>query len=707
MHDRSVEELKPVHLQSRGPGALVYAALAPQVTIHSGTFLVAKRAMLEIHPLTLLTYRFILSGILFVSLLLATPGILVPPSRAMRKVWFLGLLAGPLNQGLFFFGLSKSTPAHAALLYALTPLGVYLYSLLLGRERLSLRTFAGIMTAFLGVGILLLGRGLRAAIGPLVGDLLILGAVIAWVVYTVEGKSLTAEHGPVRTTAWTMIAAAFLILPIAPVVIHPSELVGLSGLALGSILYLAFFTSVVAYLLWYFALSRMEASKVAVFSNLQPVVTAIGAWALQGEQLTWEIGVGGALVLLGVRFTQVPRPRRGPALFALLLLAWTGCAPKRMEAPPPSEAFLELVESSPIETALDHSDIPDAKDIWPKMIAQARTSLDWAEFYASNAPGSRLEPVIAAIEAAADRGVRVRFLAEEKFRKTYPDTLARLASRRNIEVRLYDVASIIGGVLHAKYFVVDRRQAFLGSQNFDWRSLEHIQELGVRFQLPHAVSALLDVFETDWLLAGGADRSTRVRTVQGSVFPELFRRGESVFQVTPVFSPRGWLPDETLWDLPRLVALIDSAKRTVRVQLLTYQSTDREGLAFDELEATLRRAAARGAQVELLLSDWTKRDKMWQGLWRLHSPPAIEIRVETIPRWSGGVIPYARVIHAKYIVVDGRRSWIGTSNWERDYFFKSRNVGLIIESSELGERLDRFFGDGWNAPYSQVLEPPP
>jgi drug/metabolite transporter (DMT)-like permease len=640
-------------------------------------------------------------------MLFATPGVLVPPSRAMRKVWLLGLFAGPLNQGLFFFGLSKSTPAHAALLYALTPLGVYLYSLLRGRERLSLRTFVGIAIAFLGVGILLLGRGLRAAMGPLVGDLLILGAVIAWVIYTAEGKALTAEHGPVRATAWTMIASALLILPIAPVAIHRSGLLAISGVAVGSILYLAFLTSVVAYLLWYFALSRMEASKVAVFANLQPVVTAIGAWALQGEKLTWEIGVGGVLVLLGVRATQVPRFRRTPPLLALLLLAGIGCAPKRTEMPPPPEAFLELVESSPVETALDHSDIPDAKDIWPKMIAQARTSLDWAEFYASNAPGSRLEPVIAAIEAAADRGVRVRFLAEEKFRKTYPHTLARLASRRNIEVRPYDVASIIGGVLHAKYFVVDRRQAFLGSQNFDWRSLEHIQELGVRFQLPHAVGALLDVFETDWLLAGGADRSTRVRAVPGAVFPEILHQGESGFRITPVFSPRGWLPDETLWDLPRLVELIDSAKRTVRVQLLTYQSTDREGLAFDALEVALRRAAARGARVELLLSDWTKRDKMWQGLWRLHSPPAIEIRVETIPPWSGGAIPYARVIHAKYMVVDGQRSWIGTSNWERDYFFKSRNVGMIVESSALGERLDRFFGDGWNAPYSRVLEPPP
>src|SRR5262245_10955705 len=69
---------------------------------------------------------------------------------------------------------------------------------------------------------------------------------------------------------------------------------------------------------------------------------------------------------------------------------------------------IELVESAPIETSLDHPDIPDAADVWPAMIAGAKRSLDVAQFYVSDAPGSRLGPVIAAIEAAADRGVAVR-----------------------------------------------------------------------------------------------------------------------------------------------------------------------------------------------------------------------------------------------------------------------------------------------------------
>jgi drug/metabolite transporter (DMT)-like permease len=61
---------------------------------------------------------------------------------------------------------------------------------------------------------------------------------------------------------------------------------------------------VLSYAIWFSALARTDASKVAVFSNLQPVATALAAWVFLSEPLTWEVVVGGGLVLLGVRLTQ-------------------------------------------------------------------------------------------------------------------------------------------------------------------------------------------------------------------------------------------------------------------------------------------------------------------------------------------------------------------------------------------------------------------
>jgi phosphatidylserine/phosphatidylglycerophosphate/cardiolipin synthase-like enzyme len=175
--------------------------------------------------------------------------------------------------------------------------------------------------------------------------------------------------------------------------------------------------------------------------------------------------------------------------------------------------------------------------------------------------------------------------------------------------------------------------------------------------------------------------------------------GGAPAEVTFVASPQGLLPDESLWDLPRLVALLDSARKSIRVQVLTYKPAGRDGEPFDTLDAALRRAAARGVEVRLLVSDWNTRKGGLVGLLSLASVPHVQVNIETIPPWSGGDIPFARVVHAKYLAVDRARAWVGTSNWERDYFFQSRNVGLFVDSVPFAERLERFFDDGWNGPY--------
>lgn len=282
----------------------VYGALVGQTLISAATYLAAKRAMEELSPFELVMARFALSGTVYALLLVSLPGRVLPPRSALRRVFVLGLLAGPINQGFFFWGLDRSVAAHAALLYALTPLGVYLYLLSRKREQASRRRFFGIIIAFVGVVVLLLGRGLAAAKGPLVGDLFILCAVAAWVLYTAEGKKLIQEFGAVRATAWSMGAASLITVPFAPLVVEVESFRNLSMTALSMIGYLGIITSVVAYIFWYYALSRLEASRVAVFANLQPPATAIAAWLILGEKLTWEIFVGGALVIAGVRITQ-------------------------------------------------------------------------------------------------------------------------------------------------------------------------------------------------------------------------------------------------------------------------------------------------------------------------------------------------------------------------------------------------------------------
>ncbi len=373
-----------------------------------------------------------------------------------------------------------------------------------------------------------------------------------------------------------------------------------------------------------------------------------------------------------------------------------------------SPTTVELVETWPRGTTLDHDDIRDTHVVWLEAIEAAKSSIDLAHFYASDdpAPGgkSRLEPVVAAIERAAARGVVVRGLFDAKFHKTYPQTIDRLAKSANVTTRLLDLKSITGGVLHAKYFVVDALVTFLGSQNLDWRSLEHIQELGVLVDSAAVAAAFREAFELDWRIAGGEARAeSNSRAADG--FPLRSGDGASAFTITPVYSPAALAPDPRLWDLPRIVALIDGAKTTVRVQLLTYRMTNRDGTYFEELENALRRAAARGAKVQLLMADWCMRKGTIEGLQALEPLANVEVKLVTIPQDPAGFVPFARVIHSKYLAVDGRAAWIGTSNWEKDYFEESRNVGLVIEGGPVPSRLDAYFQDGWNGPYAKAVDP--
>jgi phosphatidylserine/phosphatidylglycerophosphate/cardiolipin synthase-like enzyme len=362
------------------------------------------------------------------------------------------------------------------------------------------------------------------------------------------------------------------------------------------------------------------------------------------------------------------------------------------QLPPP-----QLVQSIPAETDLADPALPFAKEVWPAMIRTAKTRIDLAEFYATNAPGSALEPVLAELEKAGARGVKLRVLLSTRMLGQDPPTVARLKAIPGAEVRHFDFGEGVRGILHAKYFLVDGREAFLGSQNFDWRALQHIHETGLRFSQPELVKPLGLIFETDWEFA----RSKKVPFEPGLREPvEGPRPALEVVASPPALTPPSVRPA-----LNALLEILGQAKQRVRIQLLTYSPLSGRTRFWAQLDNALRAAAVRGVKVQMLLSDWNLDRPSVDHLKSLALIPNIEIRIATIPEASTGHIPYARVIHSKYMTVDGSLLWVGTSNWAEDYFTESRNVELVLRDPALAVQGDRIFERLWNSRYVAALDP--
>jgi drug/metabolite transporter (DMT)-like permease len=273
--------------------------------ISAGTYLAAKRALLELSPWEVALVRFSLAG-LFYAALVARHRVAIP-RRDLVGLALLGLVAIPVNQGFFLWGMARTTPGHGALLYALTPIFVFLLARWRLGERVTPRKVGGIATAFAGVVVVLLGRGALGAPGSvdgLTGDLAILLAVVAWAVFAVGGKVYAERYGVRTMTGVAITFGSLAYLPFGLAASDAASFARLSPAGWASVAYLVVLTSIVAYLLYYWAMKHAEASRVAIYSNLQPVLTALLAWALYGEPITSAFLVGGGMVLLGVVLTE-------------------------------------------------------------------------------------------------------------------------------------------------------------------------------------------------------------------------------------------------------------------------------------------------------------------------------------------------------------------------------------------------------------------
>ncbi|MBI5240452.1 MAG: phospholipase [Elusimicrobia bacterium] len=365
----------------------------------------------------------------------------------------------------------------------------------------------------------------------------------------------------------------------------------------------------------------------------------------------------------------------------------------------------ELVYSYPAETTLQRPGLRTAAEVWPELIASAKKSLDIAQFYVTSAPkpGEPLEPVLAALRAAGARGVKIRFLVQ-KSPISQAEDLDRLRAFPNLELRVIDWARVSpagSGIVHAKYMVADGKAGYVGSQNYDWRSLKHIHEMGLLVGDSGVVKGMQTVFEHDWKAQALAAAGKPVPPLNKAAPKAALDRRAYLVASPWALNPPG--VGDSQAELPRLIG---SAQSEVAVTLLDYSplTFSKPKRFYPPIDNALRDAAVRGVKVKLLVSHWNTEKPAVDHIKSLSLLPNVEVRVITVPEAAEGPIPFARTVHSKFMVVDGKTLWLGTSNWAGGYFDDSRNLEVVVKDEALAKEAGAVHEQLWTSDYTQALD---
>jgi drug/metabolite transporter (DMT)-like permease len=280
-------------------GGRAFGFLALMVLIGSSTAPAAKIAVKGVPVGLIPLVRFGLAG-------LCLWPIVAPGARLRQMIRQDGwrLLAG-----------AKLAPAsHIGLIYAACPLVVLAFAAFLGQERLAPERIMGVALSVLGVALIAFENVMRAdtdGLGVFQGDLLEVGAVLAWGAYLTVNKPLIDRHGALPTLAATFLVGSLLDVPVALFTMPGwPPLSSVSTAAWLGLAYLAVVVSIGGLAFQNLAMRSLDASQVATFGNVAPLMTIGWGYLLFNERITPVAAIGGTLVLAGIAWSS--RPSRKP-----------------------------------------------------------------------------------------------------------------------------------------------------------------------------------------------------------------------------------------------------------------------------------------------------------------------------------------------------------------------------------------------------------
>ena len=269
------------------------------------SFTFTKGALEILDPFHLLGLRFLFASILLWSLLLFKIIKINFSGRRMKPLFFLGIFQPVLYFVCEVIGVDMTSASESGMMISLIPVVAAILGVIFLKEKPSTKQWFFIFLSVAGVIFITIMRGSEVG-GNYIGMLVLLGAVFSAGAFNILSRKSSLYFNAIEITYFMMMVGLVVFNGIA---ITDHALRGTLGSyftplfnprAFFSVAYLGILSSVVAFFMLNYMLSKIEATKSAVFGNLVTVVSIIAGILVLGESFYWFHIVGAILILLGV-----------------------------------------------------------------------------------------------------------------------------------------------------------------------------------------------------------------------------------------------------------------------------------------------------------------------------------------------------------------------------------------------------------------------
>lgn len=287
---------------------MAYLLLTLTTLFWAGNFVLGRAMSDVLPPIVMAEMRWGLALLLILPFLIPK---LKAHWRVILKHWKLLLLFGILSVGSFntliYIGLTTTGATNATLLQSAIPILILIITGCFLKEAVSARQWVGVVCSLVGVLTLISLGNLNQLLSLDInkGDLWILAAVLCWSSYSILLRWRPAELDGFTFFGTTVVIGVFVLLPFALFEFSEVPSFELKPEALGSVLYMAIFPSILAHLFWNRGVAELGAAKAGLFIHLMPLFGMLLSTVFLGEEIHTYHLTGMILIFIGIYLAVV------------------------------------------------------------------------------------------------------------------------------------------------------------------------------------------------------------------------------------------------------------------------------------------------------------------------------------------------------------------------------------------------------------------